>query len=159
VDVEKTMTKVVYGSRCPLHQAAAAKEGRLATCKLLLEFDPEQMAVKTNDGSLPMHMLSQSEDDQAAVLNAFLSKFEEQQKSLPAEERKSGADWLKEKKKDGSLLLHLACSAGLSSMVICVCCCCCCARVGQRGEEWQRGCQARLVSCTERVCDRYREGV
>ena len=114
---EMKMTRVIYGSRCPLHQAAAAKENRLATCKLLLDFDPDQMHVATNDGSKPMHMLAQSEDDQAAVLNAFISKFQEQQKALPAEERKSGSQMLKEKKKDGSLLLHLACSAGLSSMV------------------------------------------
>lgn len=111
------MTRVTYGSRCPLHQAAAAKENRLATCKLLLDFDPDQMHVMTNDGSKPMHMLAQSEDDQAAVLNAFISKFLEHQKALPAEERKSCSQMLKEKKKDGSLLLHLACSAGLSSMV------------------------------------------
>ena len=114
---EMRMTRVIYGSRCPLHQAAAAKENRLATCKLLLDFDPDQLNVATNDGSKPMHMLAQSEDDQAAVLNAFISKFEEQQKELPAEKRKSVSQMLKEKKKDGSLLLHLACSAGLSSMV------------------------------------------
>ena len=43
LDKEKEMTKVVYGSRVPLHQAAAAKEGRLATCKLLIDFDREQL--------------------------------------------------------------------------------------------------------------------
>ena len=97
------MTEVVYGSRVPLHQAAAAKEGRLATCKLLIDFDSAQLEVKTNDGSLPVHMLAQSEDDAAAVLKLFLGK--------------GGEEMVKEKKKDGSMLLHLACTAGGSALV------------------------------------------
>jgi len=59
MDRDKQMVKVVYGSRAPLHQAAAAKEGRLNTCKLLIDFDGEQLQIKTNDGSLPVHMLAQ----------------------------------------------------------------------------------------------------
>lgn len=40
-----------------MHQAAAAKEARLATCQLLIEFDREQLQAKTNDSRPSVHML------------------------------------------------------------------------------------------------------
>ena len=102
LDKAKTTTKIVYGSRTPLHQAAAAKKGRLKTCKILLEFDAGQIEATTNDGSTPMHMLAQSDDDQVAVFKLFAEK--------------GGLELAKKAKKDGSTLLHLACEAGSTEL-------------------------------------------
>lgn len=103
LDTEKSTTKLVYGSRTPLHQAAAANKGRLATCKLLLSFDEEQISAKTSDGSTPVHMLCQSDDDPVPVIQLFL--------------KVGGLDLVREKKKDGSTILHLACTTGQLDLV------------------------------------------
>ena len=103
LDTEKSTTKLVYGSRTPLHQAAAANKGRLATCKLLLSFDEEQISAKTSDGSTPVHMLCQSDDDPVPVIQLFL--------------KVGGLDLVREKKRDGSTILHLASTTGQLDLV------------------------------------------
>lgn len=103
IDTQKTTTKLEYGSRVPLHQAAAAKEGRLLTCKMLLDHDKTQIHVKTRDGSTPLHMLVQGDGDEAAVLQLFVDV--------------GGSDFVKAAKNDGSTLLHLSSSSGQSVFV------------------------------------------
>jgi len=49
------------------------------------------------------HKYTQSEDDQAGVIQLFISE--------------GGDQMVKEKKKDGSMLIHLACTAGLVPFV------------------------------------------
>ena len=103
IDTQKITTKLEYGSRVPLHQAAAAKEGRLETCKMLLDHDKTQIHVKTRDGSTPLHMLVQGDGDEASVLQLFIDV--------------GGIDLVKAAKNDRSTLLHLSCSSGHSAFV------------------------------------------
>jgi len=103
LDKEKTSTRLVYGSRTPLHQAAAAKQGRLKTCKMLLDFDDWQLEQKTTDGRTPYHMASESDDDGGGLVALFLAK--------------SGPEMLAEKRTNGSTCLHNASSAGRTEMV------------------------------------------
>lgn len=100
---DKSTTRLVYGSRTPLHQASAAKQWRLQTCKLLLNADDWQLSQKTTDGRTPYHMLSESDDDAAVVIALFVSS--------------SGPEALAEKRVDGSNCLHMACTAGRVEMV------------------------------------------
>jgi ankyrin repeat protein len=104
LDREKKMCKIVYGSRTPLHQAAAAKSGRIKTVRLLLDHDVSQIGIKTKDGRTALHIASESDDDEMAVVKMLIDR--------------GGRPLLKERRfGEGSTCLHMACALGRVGMV------------------------------------------